>query len=255
LEAWLNQVGDLRRKYGRTIEDVRDFGSRLEVRVGEIRVAIDRSVTIDRDIEESTTRLGRIAEELSLERRQAGARLVTEAIGHLADLGLGSAVLRLDWSTLDEPGPNGADAVSLLFASDDRLEPGSIGEVASGGELSRLVLALRLAGRDESSSTLVFDEVDAGIGGSTALALGEKIASLAETSQVIAVTHLPQVAAHASRHYVVDRSGETAIVHLVEGDERVTELTRMLSGLPGSEGGRDAVSELLAVVGAEAHPG
>jgi len=139
----------------------------------------------------------------------------------------------------------------LSFASDDRLAPGPIHEVASGGELSRLMLALRLATRDPGTGTLVFDEIDAGVGGVTALALGRKLADLSAGTQVLCVTHLPQVAAQATTHYVVEREGPGAVVRLVEEDERLTELSRMLAGLPDSERGKDAAAELLE--GADRH--
>jgi DNA repair protein RecN (Recombination protein N) len=113
--------------------------------------------------------------------------------------------------------------------------------------LSRLVLALRLATQSVTAETLVFDEVDTGIGGRTALAMGEKLAALARESQVLCVTHLPQVAAHADTHYVVERGPDGAAhARQVEGEERVTEITRMLAGLPDSRAGRSAASELLS---------
>jgi len=123
-----------------------------------------------------------------------------------------------------------------------------VSEVASGGELSRLVLALRLAIRRTTTATLVFDEVDTGIGGKTALAMGAKIAELAEDTQVLCVTHLPQVAAHADTHYVVERDPDgVARVHPVTGDDRLSELSRMLAGQPDSEAGKTAAAELLAL--------
>src|SRR5690606_27444907 len=99
------------------------------------------------------------------------------------------------------------------------LTPGPVATVASGGELSRLVLALRLVGGRGEAETLVFDEIDAGVGGTTALALGKKLAALAENRQVLCVTHLPQVAAFAERHYVVARDQATAGVRPVTGDD------------------------------------
>jgi DNA repair protein RecN (Recombination protein N) len=165
--------------------------------------------------------------------------------GHLADLGLESA--RVVFTVTEvEPGANGADRLAIRFASDARLEPGDIAAVASGGELSRLVLALRLSARAPGKDTLVFDEVDTGIGGKTALAMGAKLAELAISSQVLCVTHLPQVAACADTHYVVERSaGGTALARPVQGGERVAEIARMLAGLPESEAGRMAAAELL----------
>jgi DNA repair protein RecN (Recombination protein N) len=111
--------------------------------------------------------------------------------------------------------------------------------------LSRLVLALRLAGGAGSADTLVFDEIDTGVGGGTARAIGSKLSTLASRRQVLCVTHLPQVAAHADRHYVVERDENSATLRLVEGPDRIDELTRMLAGLPDSAHGRSAAIELL----------
>jgi DNA repair protein RecN (Recombination protein N) len=145
-----------------------------------------------------------------------------------------------------EPGPSGADRIVMEFASDSRLEIGDVASVASGGELSRLVLALRLATRSKGTATLAFDEVDTGIGGMTALAMGAKLAELARSSQVLCVTHLPQVAAYADTHYLVARPADGAAqVRPISGEERVREITRMLAGLPESEAGRTAAAELL----------
>jgi DNA repair protein RecN (Recombination protein N) len=118
--------------------------------------------------------------------------------------------------------------------------------VASGGELSRLVLALSLGAGSAETPVLAFDEIDTGIGGTTALAMGEKLASLAADRQVICVTHLPQVAAFADVHIAVTRDGTSAQVRILDGDERLAELTRMLAGLSGSDAGRDHAEELLA---------
>jgi DNA repair protein RecN (Recombination protein N) len=137
--------------------------------------------------------------------------------------------------------------MTLLFASDSRLAPAEVGRVASGGELSRLVLALRLAGGAGGSATFAFDEIDAGVGGVTAIALGRKLKSLAVEHQVLCVTHLPQVAAHADTHFAVEREGNTAVLRRLEGEERRIELARMLAGMPESERGKEAADELLTL--------
>jgi DNA repair protein RecN (Recombination protein N) len=121
-----------------------------------------------------------------------------------------------------------------------------VASVASGGELSRLALALGLATRSGAVPTVAFDEVDAGIGGATALTMGEKLASLAKQTQVLCVTHLPQIAAYADRHYVVSRSEDAVAVNQVDGEERLAEISRMLAGLPESEAGQEAAAELMA---------
>src|SRR5690606_14531097 len=146
-----------------------------------------------------------------------------------------------------EPGPGGADRAELWFASDTRLRPAPIGSGASGGELSRLVLAIRLAARSGATTTLVFDEVDTGVGGATALAMGRKLADLARNHQVLCVTHLPQMAAFADAHFVVSREGATATATKLTDADRLPELSRMLAGLPDSQPGNEAAAELLAM--------
>jgi DNA repair protein RecN (Recombination protein N) len=115
--------------------------------------------------------------------------------------------------------------------------------------LSRLVLALRVAAGVADADVIAFDEIDAGVGGTTALAMGELLARLAVGRQVMVVTHLPQIAAFADTHFVVDRDGHTATVRRVDGDERLAELTRMLGGLGESEHGRLHAAELLETAG------
>jgi DNA repair protein RecN (Recombination protein N) len=133
------------------------------------------------------------------------------------------------------------------FASDVALVPGPISAIASGGELSRLVLALTLASGGVDTDIVAFDEIDAGVGGETALSMGRKLASLANARQVICVTHLPQVAAFASKHFVVSRDGATTKIEEVSDGERTEELSRMLAGLTSSEKGREHAEELLAL--------
>jgi DNA repair protein RecN (Recombination protein N) len=244
LEQRLAALNDLKRKYGKTLEEVLEFGSSAARRVVDLEDLIGRAATIDDLVRDSENRLIALGERLRDARSEAIGRIESEASEHLAALGLPSASLSFAIEPA-APGPSGADGVELRFTSDQRLAAGAVSDVASGGELSRLVLALRLATRSPGTETLVFDEVDAGVGGATALALGRKLADLATECQVLCVTHLPQVAAHAEAHYVVDRSGSGAIVRLVEGEDRLTELSRMLAGLPESERGRSAAAELL----------
>jgi DNA repair protein RecN (Recombination protein N) len=249
VEARLTLLGDLRRKYGADLEEVLAFGKAAEGRAGELVGLLDRAATIDSDLDSLGEELQATAMRLTAARRKAGTKLTKAAVKHLLELGFTDPVVTVD--VIDgDLGPWGRDEVHLLFASDSRLTPGEVGRVASGGELSRLVLALRLAGTSGSEAqVLVFDEIDAGIGGATALAMGRKLAALSADYQVLCVTHLPQVAAFAQTHYVIDRQGATATVNLVEGNERTDQIAQMLAGLPDSQRGREAAAELLALAG------
>jgi DNA repair protein RecN (Recombination protein N) len=249
VEDRLTFIGDLKRKYGRTLAEVLDFGDKAATMRRELDDLLQRAGEIDREVEEAVSAVTAAGQALRIAREEAGRRLASETQSHLLDLGFSDPLLEVAVEP-SEPGPGGCDRVELRFASDSRLTPGPVATVASGGELSRLVLALRLAGGHGEAATLVFDEVDAGIGGTTALALGRKLADLAQDRQVLCVTHLPQVAAFADRHYVVRREGNTARVDAVEGETRVSELARMLAGLPESDRGRDAAEELLELASA-----
>ena len=247
VEARLTVLGDLRRKYGSDLEEVLGFGKAAAVRASELTGLLEQAATIDSDLETSRQGLLETARLLTAARKKAGAGLMNAAVKHLGELGFTDPVLAVEMIPA-ELGPWGGDEVRLVFASDSRLAPGEVGRVASGGELSRLVLSLRLAAAQGSgSSVLVFDEIDAGIGGATALAMGRKLAALSRDHQVLCVTHLPQVAAFAETHYVIEREGVTAAVRMVEGADRTIQLAQMLAGLPDSERGREAAAELLAL--------
>jgi DNA repair protein RecN (Recombination protein N) len=248
VERRLTVIGDLKRKYGRTVDEVTAFGRAARARAGEIERLLDRADDMDREAARAHQALIAAAGELSTARAHASRRLVERALTHLGDLGMESPALEVRL-TPAEAGPTGADRAELWFASDKRLDLVPVGSGASGGELSRLVLAMRLAARVGTGGSLVFDEVDTGIGGATALSMGRKLAELAGTSQVVCVTHLPQVAAFAHTHFVVTREGGSAEARTVTGEDRLKEISRMLAGLPESVAGHEAAAELLALAG------
>jgi DNA repair protein RecN (Recombination protein N) len=239
-------IGDLRRKYGDTLSHVIGFGREVAARAETLESLLDRADSLTGEIEEARKRLAGNGEALTAARRRAAKSLAETAAGHLSELGFTEPLVRVLLEPAS-PGPGGCDRVSLRFASDAALEPGPVGRIASGGELSRLVLAINLAAGVADVPIVAFDEIDAGIGGSTALAMGRKLAALAGGRQVLVVTHLPQVAAFADSHFVVERTDTRARVRRVEGRERLAELTRMLGGLPDSERGQSHAAELLAL--------
>ncbi len=249
MEGRLAVISDLKRKYGATADDVIAYGADAAARAATLEALADRAETIAADIAAAEREAAAAGAALAAARRAAGARLTADALDRLAHLGFHDPVLAVDVETA-EPGPNGADRVSLAFASTAGLVPGPVSRVASGGELSRLVLAVRVAAGVADADVVAFDEIDAGVGGATALAMGEMLSRLAVGRQVLVVTHLPQIAAFADSHFVVDRVGDAAEVRAVEGDSRLVELSRMLSGIEGSAQGKGTASELLALAGA-----
>jgi len=245
-ERRLAQLGDLRRKYGDSLQDVLEFAEGANRRRAELSGLLAGAERLEAELVVAQQAVTGAGARLLEARRETAEDIAARATVHLQDLGLPGPILRLVVEPAD-PGMAGADRVGVLFASDDRLEPGPVGRVASGGELSRLVLSLRLAGGSGHTSILAFDEVDAGVGGKTALELGRKLASLATDRQVLCVTHLPQVAAFADQHFVIGRSGTQVAVSPVDQELRIEELSRMLAGLPDSEQGRNHAEELIAL--------
>jgi DNA repair protein RecN (Recombination protein N) len=248
VESRLTTLGDLKRKYGRTLEEVLEFGLEAAARAAELGALAEDAELIEDRMAAANREVSQAAAPLRRARENAVRSLVTGATEHLAALGMERAVLDVHL-TGTEPGPGGADRAELWFASDPKLERAPLASAASGGELSRLVLAVRLATRRPVSTTLVFDEIDAGVGGGTALALGRRLAELAQGCQVLCVTHLAQVAAQAETHYAISREGATATVRQVTGDDRLTELARMIAGSPESAPGRRTARELLQNAG------
>ena len=244
-EARAAVLAELKRKYGATIAEVLSFAAEASERASQIRSALSRAETISAEIAAVRTRVMEAGRRLSEARRTAADALAADAVERLRSLGFSDPVLAFRFEEGD-PARSGIDRISLAFASDRALQPGPVSRVASGGELSRLVLSVRVAAGVADAPVVAFDEVDAGVGGATALAMGEQLAALAEDGQVLVVTHLPQVAAFADRHFVVERDGSSATVRRVEDDERVAELSRMLGGLGESERGRLHAEELLA---------
>lgn len=246
-------LGDLRRKYGAGIEEILAFRDTARARHAVVGELLGRAATIDTELAEVTYRLEETGAALRRERKAAAARIVDGALAHLRDLGFGDPLIRLE---IGEAPPRraGADTVDLRFSSDSRLAPGPVARVASGGELSRLVLSLRLASGSGDARLVAFDEIDAGVGGTTALAMGAKLARLARNRQALCVSHLPQVAAYADTHIVVERDGPTATARTLDSEERLRELSRMLSGLPDSDRGRRHARELRALARADRYP-
>lgn len=235
---------DLCRKYGETVADVKAFGDECRRRLDELANRERRAAELDGELVEATRRRDVVAASVGAARRVAAPKLAEEVEGRLAALAMPQATLQIDVGDAD-PG----DRVEFRLAANPGIAPAPLQRAASGGELSRVLLALRLV-LSGGPDTMVFDEVDAGIGGATALEVGRALAEVAQRSQVLVVTHLAQVAAHADQQVRIAKSigddATTTTVEAVEGDARVVELSRMLSGTPDSTATRTNAEELLA---------
>jgi len=225
----------LTRRYGPTLEDVVAWSRAASDRLLELRRVDDEAADLTVRVLALRAELDAASAALRDARERAGALLTDQVEGHLADLGMPHAQFRVDVEPLAEPGPDGGDAVSFLLAPNPGEPWVRVGRGVSGGEQSRVALAVEVALADVTDvDVMVFDEVDAGIGGATALAVGEKLARLARGRQVLCVTHLAQLAAFADVHHVVEKGladgRTTTTVRRVDEEDRVVELSRMLGG-------------------------
>ena len=256
------KLRDLQRKYGDSLDSVLAFGRESASRLLDLTALDARAETIDAEIVAAEQREKKAFESIVVQRRAAGSVLAEKIERRLGDLAMKSARFFVDVE--DQLPTSGDGAVTFLLAANPGSDAAPIAKVASGGELARIMLALRLAlleGRSQMTGdppdTLLFDEVDAGIGGSAAVAVGQALADMAEGRQVLVVTHLPQVAACANSHVRITKvisGGQTrTTVESLDDGERVNELARMLAGTD-SKTARQHAAELLAERHTRKHP-
>jgi DNA repair protein RecN (Recombination protein N) len=238
----------LKRKHGGTIAAVLTYAEQCRARRDELagaEVALEQATAA---LDAARAELGSRAEELRAARAAAAPRLAAAVRERLADLAMAGASFEVALEPRD-PGRSGADAVEFLIAPNAGVPAGPLRDIASGGELSRVMLALMGAAKAQGAAALVFDEVDAGIGGHTARAVGAQLRALAEGRQVVCITHLPQIASLAARHYSIakDPTADPArtTVTALEGGAVVAELVRMLGADADDVAARRHAKELL----------
>jgi len=247
----------LTRKYGENVDDVLEWGRTAAARLDALLGSDTRIEELQLVVGELAAQRDTAARRLSAERRAAADRLATAVTAELAHLAMGQASVEVAVS----PRPHGlarhgGDDVEILLAANPGSPARTVARAASGGELSRVMLALEVvtgAAGAADVPTFVFDEVDAGVGGAAALDVGARLAALARHAQVVVVTHLPQVAAYADRHLVVHKASDGHItssgVHPLEGEDRLRELARMMAGVASStalEHARELVEQAAA---------
>ncbi|MCU1464211.1 MAG: repair protein RecN [Actinomycetia bacterium] len=244
-------LAELKRKYGPTLADVVDYAKETGARLVELEQHDARAAGLEAARLAAHAEMARVAKALSKLRRAAAPRLAGAVTQHLRELALPAATFSIDIGSTPDPeaiGDDGADDVTFLLAPNPGEPARPLAKAASGGELSRAMLALRVV-LSEAPPTLVFDEVDAGIGGEAGVAVGRALATLGGHHQVLCVTHLPQVAAFADAHVLVAKDevkGRTiAGASLLLDDARVNEISRMLAGIGGSAHARRHARELV----------
>jgi len=250
IERRLDVLHALKRKYGDTVEDILAYRDRIREETDRLENRDERLRGLAEAEESLRASLLDLAERLSAVRRDAAARLSEEIVRELAELNMPRSVfeVRLERTELT---PAGADAAEFLLSTNPGEPPKPLAKIASGGEMSRVMLALKTVfARLDRIPVLVFDEVDAGISGRTAQAVAEKLTRLGGACQVLAVTHLPQVACMADRQYAIRKDvredGRTVtFVHELSESERVEELARLLGGVEVTEKTRHHAQEML----------
>jgi len=263
VEDRLHLIGDLARKYGATVEEILAYREQAACELEELARAREDGAGIKEELSATAGCLAERAAALSRARRELAAALETELTAELADLGMAGARFKVAFSYEEDPcglpwqgktlrpGPDGFDRVEFLLAANPGEPPRPLARIASGGELSRVMLAIKtiLAAYD-SVPTLIFDEVDAGIGGRAAQAVAAKLAEVSRYHQVICITHLPQIAALGDVHFQISkavRAGKTFTeVAQLTPAPRIEELGRMLAGAKVTAAVRQHAAELLA---------
>lgn len=244
------ELSSAMRKYGPTLDEVIAYLETAGSRLLDLDSSDEAIASLTIEEQQLGKQAHDLAEQISAIRTKAAAELSAAVTSELSALAMTGASLDASITRLGELTAHGYDQVALLLSAYPGAEPRPIGKGASGGELSRIMLAIEVVlAKSELAPTFIFDEVDAGVGGAAASEVGKRLAILARNAQVIVVTHLPQVAAFASRHLRVLKSSTadftaTDVVRL-EGEQVVEELARMLSGLSESESGRSHAKELL----------
>ena len=241
MELLENQIGviqSLSRKHHVTPDELPELVGKLEAELDGLTHSGERIETLKTDTAQLLAQYHQLAAQLSEQRRKTGQKLQKQISTMIKELGMPQGEFLVDITDLDTDTPklNGKDKIEFLVSANPGLPPKPLAKVASGGELSRISLAIQVTtSNDKTTPTLIFDEVDSGIGGGVAEIVGQKLRSLSHNRQVMCVTHLPQVVAQAHHHLYVEKNNKTDItsssVRLLNDEERIEEIARMLGGV------------------------
>lgn len=234
MEGRLGVLERLKRKYGPTLEDVLSALDAASARLDALENFEERRAKLAEKVEKASGKLEKVCAGLSRKRAKAAEKLSTEAVAELAELGLEGADFAVGFSDVS-PGRRGSDKVEFLFSANPGVEKATLRKVASSGEMSRVMLALkRILAEADDVPILIFDEIDVNIGGETAAVVGAELAELAKSRQLVCISHLPAVAAAAEKHFKIEKNVSqgktTTAVEPLDAAGRKTEVARMLGG-------------------------
>ncbi len=245
----LDQIKKLKRKYGGTIEKVLEYAEKAENSLSDIENADENLKALEEKIKSSKAVFDEKAEFLSCIRKETAAELEKFVDKELSDLNFNNAQFKVDFAKTGSSAL-GTDKIEFLISTNIGESPKPLAKIASGGELSRIMLALKsIIGDLDNIPTMIFDEIDTGISGATAAVVGEKLSAIAKNHQVICITHLPQIASKGKSHYRIEKisdeiSTHTTVVPLTK-EERVEEIARLISGTVITDTARMQARELL----------
>ena len=238
------------KRYGPSLQDVFELERKAKFELENIDISDEGLRGLEENVVASRAEAADLANQLSTLRKEGAIALAEAVTEELHGLAMAGASLLVTVASSQELGLHGQDEISINLSAYPGAAPRPLGKGASGGELSRIMLAIEVVlAKDKTTPTFVFDEVDAGVGGAAAIEVGKRLARLSKQTQVIVVTHLAQVAAFADNHLRVEKSSDSTFtatsVRRVEGEERMRELARMLSGLGDSENAKTHAAELV----------
>lgn len=239
LEIRINLLESLKRKYGGTLEQVIEFGNQSAQRLAKLSSRAEERESLQQKLKHNAEMIAKTGKALSKARAERAPVLAKKVVSELRELGFKKAEFQIQLKPSSAPGPHGLEGVEFLFAPNVGEPVKPLRAIASSGEISRVMLALKSAfAEHDSVPLLVFDEIDANVGGEIAHAVGEKMRELGKRRQVLCISHLPQVASKADSHFVVaksEKAGRTiSTLDKVDGEERKLEVARMLGGKTAS---------------------
>ncbi|MBI1921821.1 MAG: DNA repair protein RecN [Geobacter sp.] len=253
IEDRLDRIQRIRKKYGPTIEEVIDYKVRIDDELDRLLGRERNREELDAALRELSAEVQRLGVELTEKRKQAAVTMKEAMERELRELAMPNAVLEVAFESFDEPKGAGMERIEFLFSPNPGEPPKPLSRIASGGELSRLMLALKQIHPESDVPTLIFDEVDTGISGATSALVGRKLKNVSRGQQVLCITHLPQVAAFADHHYRVEKltDGGRTVTRMgeVAGETRVAEMARLLGGVKITDKTLEHAREMIAEAG------
>ena len=252
----LDTINKLELKYGKTITDILDKGKWLEVQIDALTNYEEAKKAIEKELSLALEKLEKVSLELSNKRKKAALTLEKDITKALIDLNFLEVKFKADFVRSKDYTAKGIDVMEFMISTNPGEDIKSLAKIASGGELSRIMLGLKaVLAKKDAVDTLIFDEIDTGISGKTAGMVADKMSAISLEHQVICITHLPQIASHGDNHYLIEKQVKDnhtfTDIRKLNNDESVNELARMLGGTVITEAALDNARELKKLAGKE----